>query len=257
MMRPMKLTALARELDRLLASDLPADPSRNGLQVGGDWEVKKVALAVDAKMATFKRAAAVKADLLIVHHGLFWKEPILWRGHHFERIRFLVENRLALYAAHLPLDLHPRFGNNANLLRLIGLRPKVPFGRYAGLEIGYLDSFKRAVPLAALRETYRQELYSAGRLFGSGPNRVRTVAAVSGGLGGATSILEEAAAKKVDLLVTGEVTHSEIATIEDCAIQVLALGHYLSETVGLSALQPELTRRLGLKTIFIEHATGL
>lgn len=251
----MQLSKVVEVLNGWLGGAIPGDPARNGLQVGGDGPVRQVALAVDAKLATFEAAAAAGADLLIVHHGLFWKEPVLASGLHYRRLKFLIDRRLALYASHLPLDAHPRLGNNAQLFQLAGLKPQRRFGHCAGVEIGCLTHLSRPRAAREIGALFERALGKGGRLYAFGPPQVKAIAAVSGGAGGA--ILEEASACGVELLITGEVTHGELATIEDAGMNVLALGHYLSETVGLLALRRLLAQKLRLKTTFIDCPTDL
>jgi len=132
----MKRDELVAYLDEYLRVKTIQDDSQNGLQVDGPEEILKVAFAVDACQAAFDQAIAAGAQLLIVHHGLFWEKPIRLIGHLFKRVRTLITGGCALYAAHLPLDIHPEVGNNAELARLLGLQCAAPFGEYHGSDIG-------------------------------------------------------------------------------------------------------------------------
>ena len=114
-----------------------SDNSLNGIQVDNDGTgIRKIAFAVDAAMESFKQAAAINAGMLFVHHGLFWGAPLRLTKNYRERIKFLLDNNICLYAAHLPLDQHPKFGNNAVLSELLGLDNIEPFGLYHGRKIG-------------------------------------------------------------------------------------------------------------------------
>src|SRR5262245_4415762 len=140
MLRKRKLDAIASYCDRLLKTGQFTDwpGAANGLQVENDGAVSKIAAAVDASAATIRRAIAINADLLVVHHGLFWGATHPWTGKRYELLRLLLDNNLAVYSSHLPLDAHPRIGNNALLAREIGLRQLKPFffekGQYIGLK---------------------------------------------------------------------------------------------------------------------------
>ena len=126
----MELSRLVAWLDTYLETDAFEDASLNGLQVEGQPEVNKVAVAVDSSLTTFEQAAEVGADLLIVHHGLFWGEPLPLTGMHGRRVRYLLEHNLGLYASHLPLDAHREVGNNWGLARILGMDDLEPFGRW-------------------------------------------------------------------------------------------------------------------------------
>jgi len=127
----VKTEELVNYLDDLLKIKEIKDESLNGLVVENKGEVNKVALAVDASLDTFKKAKEVGADFLFVHHGLWWGEPLPLSGGFFQKIKFLMENNIALYAAHLPLDLHPEFGNNVQFVKLLGWPIKRDFGKYS------------------------------------------------------------------------------------------------------------------------------
>lgn len=113
------------------------DRARNGLQVENRGRVRRIAAAVDASLATVRLAAEAGADLLVVHHGLFWSETRPWTGPRMALIRALLEADMAVYAMHLPLDAHPTLGNAALLARQIGLRRLKPFFQHEGESIGW------------------------------------------------------------------------------------------------------------------------
>ncbi len=252
----MKLSAFCRRLDRTLnTSAILTDPSQNGLQIGGEWDIKRAAFAVDANAATIKAAVENHADILVVHHGLLWNKPVVWTGYRFNWLELLAKNRLALYAAHLPLDMHPSLGNNAGLLKMLGIGKKKSFGTYAGIDIGFSASFEKSVDVQYVREKYEKALGSKGTLLSYGPKVIKTVAAFSGGIDSST--LESAVQAGIDLLVTGEITHSHYSIIEDGKLNVLALGHYLSETVGVKSLMEYVKKHYSVETVFIDHPTGL
>ena len=231
------------------------DKSRNGLQVEGKEEVEKIAFAVDACMDTFIKARAFGADMLIVHHGLIWGGIEYVRGLVQKRLKFLLENELNLYAAHLPLDLHPEVGNNAQLLKLLGLEAKEPFGSYNGLSIGYISEFDEPKPLPLIAQILVEKLKTDYvKAYEFGVEEIRRVGVVSGRGGFA---IPEAIEKGVNLFITGEFLHDDYHTAKEGRLSVIAAGHYASETLGVKALMPILREKFGVKTVFIDNPTGL
>ncbi|MCD6143282.1 Nif3-like dinuclear metal center hexameric protein [Thermococcus sp.] len=231
------------------------DKSRNGLQVEGKEEVEKIAFAVDACMDTFIKARAFGADMLIVHHGLIWGGIEYVRGLVQKRLKFLLENELNLYAAHLPLDLHPEVGNNVQLLKLLELEPKEPFGSYNGLSISYISEFDEPKPLPLVAQILVEKLKTDYvKAYEFGVEEIRRVGVVSGRGGFA---IPEAIEKGVNLFITGEFLHDDYHTAKEGRLSVIAAGHYASETLGVKALMPVLREKFGVKTVFIDNPTGL
>ena len=242
-------------LNKYLNIDVYPDKSRNGLQVEGKKEVEKIAFAVDACMDTFVKAKALGADMLIVHHGLIWGGIEYVRGLVQKRLKFLLENELNLYAAHLPLDLHPEVGNNAQLLKLLGLEPKEPFGSYNGLSIGYISEFDEPKPLPLIAQILVEKLKTDYvKAYEFGVEEIKRVGVVSGRGGFA---IPEAIEKGVDLFITGEFLHDDYHTAKEGRLSVIAAGHYASETLGVKALMHVLREKFGVKTVFIDNPTGL
>jgi len=244
---------IVRFLDERLYVHRVKDKSSNGLQVAGKNEVTRLAVATDAAMATYKRAFAEKCEMVIVHHGLIWGgiQYVTYRNR--EHLKFLLEHDINLYAAHLPLDIHPEIGNNAILARHIGLKKTQPFGNYHGEEIGI--SGKLAVPLAAqeIADRFAAHLGGTPRILGFGPAENRTIAIVSGGGG---SAIDEVVEKSFDCFVTGEASHEIYHSALEGRINTVLLGHYLSETVGVRALGEEASARFGISMVFIDEPTG-
>jgi dinuclear metal center YbgI/SA1388 family protein len=249
-----------RELDGWLSGLLSVreieaiDPSRNGIQVGRRTaEVRKVAFAVDASRESFRRASQWGADVLFVHHGLFWDRPVRLDGTLYERVRALVESDMALYASHLPLDVHPEVGNNAGLARHLGLTEIRSFGAYKGVKIGCKGLL--ASPLS-LEEVLR--LLGAGatgvRSLPFGPEKIRSVGIVSGG---APYEALQAAAEGLDLFITGEGAHGVYHDCLEAGIHAIFAGHYYTETFGVRLLCEKLAAETGLETRYLEVPTGL
>ena len=250
----MNRDELVAFLDEYLQISAYPDKSSNGLQVEGKEEVERVAFAVDTTLKTIERAAKAKADMLIVHHGMIWGGLGYITGMHYKRLRALMENGLNLYAAHLPLDVHPEVGNNVELLRLLGLEPKGPFGEYRGLSIGYWGEFEEPQPIEKVAQIIAEKLDATVKTYEFGKREIKTVGAVSGA--GAFA-LEEAWKKGIDLLITGEFGHADYLTAIDLPQSVLVAGHYKTETLGVRALMGLLKERFGLDVFFIDEPTGL
>ncbi|GHU24524.1 GTP cyclohydrolase 1 type 2 [Spirochaetia bacterium] len=231
------------------------DSSLNGLQVDNDGtEVKKVAFAVDASLESFKRAAAAGAGMLFVHHGLFWAKPLRVSGIFRQRVKFLLDNNIALYAAHLPLDQHPAVGNNAVLGTLLGIENPEPFGFHHGRAIGIQGKLK--TPLTVQEAAHCIEFCSRSALavypFGEKINR--TAAVISGG---ASELAVEAIEQGIDLFVTGESSHSYYHHALEGRLNVVAGGHYNTEVWGVRSLMDLTAQKLSLDVAFIDVPTGL
>lgn len=234
----------------------PADRAYNGLQVGPrEREVRKVAAAVDATATSFEHAASVGADLLLVHHGIFWGELVPVVGSFYTRLSLLFESGLSLFAAHLPLDAHSRWGNNAVLSERLGLTGVRPFGAYRGVYIGLGGSLPEALSLDQINWKLCGASGSSSLQLPFKPGPIRNVAVVSGA-GGST--ISQAAAEGYDLLVTGEIAHQHYHEAEQEDLSLLAIGHYYSEIGGVCRLLEAVrTCWPGVETQFIDLPTGL
>ena len=228
------------------------DGAVNGLQVDNRGSVTRIAAAVDASVATVKLAIAAKADLLIVHHGLFWGAVYPWTGKKYELLRLLAENNLAVYSSHLPLDAHPRLGNNAQLCAALGLKNLKPFFPTHGQTIGFQTRTK--VSRTALAAKLAHATGAKPRIIPGGPNLCRRIGVVTGGAG---ADLKVAAAEGVDTFITGEGPHWTYALAEELGINVFYGGHYATETFGVKALAAHLAQRFKLPWEFIDHPTAL
>lgn len=252
-MNPVPLHELVHHLDDLLrVRDLPDDPNAvNGLQLEACAEVERVALAVDASEAAIDRACALRAQLLVVHHGLLWSGNRPLVGAFARKLSRAFSAGLSIYSAHLPLDLHPEYGNNVGLARAVGLEIEGPFGRYQGIEIGVAARCDLSPDALAVRLTHE---VGPTRLLGRGPTHLRRVAVVSGG---GSSLLGQAAASGFDALVTGEAPHHTAIDAEERGIHLYLSGHYRTEVFGVKSLGERLAERFGLSCAFLEADTGL
>jgi dinuclear metal center YbgI/SA1388 family protein len=253
-MSKVSLAAIVRYCDGLLrtAEVHDYDGATNGLQVENRGSVTRIAAAVDASLATARLAAAAKADLLLVHHGLFWAPAQPWTGKRYELMRCLLEHNLAVYSSHLPLDAHPRLGNNAQLCALLGLKKLRPFLENHGQCIGF--QAKTNISRAELVGRLQRATGAKPRLIPAGPQICRRVGVVSGGAG---DDLKKAAEEGVDTFVTGEGQHWTYALAEDLGLNVLYGGHYATETFGVKALAARLSAQFKVPWVFLDHPTGL
>jgi len=232
-----------------------ADSSLNGLQVDNDGaEIKKIAFAVDAGLEVFRQAAKAGAGMLFVHHGLFWGFDKRLERNHRERIKFLLDNNLALYAVHLPLDQHPRLGNNAVLAELLGIEKPEPFGWYHGHKIGCKGNLAKALTIEeAVKRISFMDRPPLG-VFPFGKSESISCAVISGGAAMETfQALEE----RVDLYVTGESSHTVYHHALENRMNIIAGGHYSTEVWGARRLMEECGKQLGMETEFIDVPTGL
>ena len=242
-------------IDSYLALKDFNDASWNGLQVEGKQEIKKIAVAVDACTTTFEKAIEQQADMLIVHHGLFWQSmnPSL-TGWKKERIKLLLDNNISLYAVHLPLDAHKEVGNNAQLLSLIGATQESEFALYGGRQIGWKGRFAQPKKLSVIEGILRDALPSKCATLPFGLQEISTVAVCSGGAG--PKIFSQAIDAGVDLYISGEAIDI-YQMARDARINAIFAGHYATETVGVKALAQVLQEIFSLNTFFIDNPTGL
>ena len=250
----MRLADLSTYLDQFLSTATIGDypNALNGLQVANRGDITKVAVAVDVCAATIRMAADAGAQLLLVHHGLFWTGPRPLVGPQYDRVAGLLAADIALYSSHLPLDLHAEVGNNPVLARKLDVRIDGGFGELHGSTIGVWGE----------TEGTREEFVArVGKLLGVtprslpfGPSRVKRVGIVTGAGG---PLIGQAAAQGLDTFLTGEGVHHSFFDAEELKVNVIYAGHYATETVGVRALADHLASRFNLATIFLDHPTGL
>lgn len=247
----MKLSELSDRLSGLLdiSSFAGADISLNGLQVGDlDSNIEKVAFAVDANMQSIEQAIAAKADMLFVHHGMFWGKPIAVTGRHYDKIKTLLDNKLAVFACHLPLDAHMELGNNAQMAKCLGIADPKPFSFYKGVYVGVKGSLPR--PMSASQIISQLGIRTIPRtvVIGDGEKEIRSIGIVSGD--GAFDMYE-ALREDLDALITGEARYSTYNDCVEAGFTMLCLGHYETETFGVNAVK-EVVAGMGLVTCFID-----
>ena len=224
----------------------------NGLQIENSGEVTKIGAAVDASTRTIQMALESGIDLLVVHHGLFWPGLRTVTGSLYGTLKLAIEHDLAVYSAHLPLDLHPRIGNNALLAAAIGLEKTEPFLEMKGGPAGLVAevSLQRDELIAKLAES----LGGPVRCFGTGPMETKRIGIVTGAAG---SEIYAAAREEIDTYITGEAPHWAAVAAEELGINLFLGGHYATETFGVKALAAELAEKFGVPWEFLDHPTGL
>jgi dinuclear metal center YbgI/SA1388 family protein len=253
-MSKASLAAIVKHCDQLLRTKSIGDydGAANGLQVDGRGPITKIAATVDASLATVKLAIAARADLLIVHHGLFWSPSHPWTGKKHALLRLLVENNLAVYSSHLPLDAHPKLGNNAQLCAMLGLRSLKPFFLTHGQTIGFKSLMN--ISRVELAKRLERATGTKPKIIPGGNEMCKRIGVVTGGAGGDLKI---AADEGVDTFVTGEGPQWTFAMAEELGLNVLYGGHYATETFGVKALAAQLSKKFRLPWEFLDHPTGL
>ncbi|HAF86702.1 MAG TPA: Nif3-like dinuclear metal center hexameric protein [Sphaerochaeta sp.] len=250
----MRRNELVRYLDEYLSIGLfsSLDPSLNSLVVGGsDKEVSKIAFAVDACQRTFDLAHQWGADMLIVHHGLYWGSPLAVTGAHYSRIKTLLDGNVDLYVAHLPLDAHPSVGNNAVMASLLGLVGVQPFAQFKAVEIGCKGNLPK--PLTA-QEIATQLGFTKPIILPFGSTLISSVGIVSGG---ASDDVHTALSEGLDCFITGECEHQIYNDCLEQGITMIGGGHYESEVFGVQALAEHLSTVFGVQVLFLDNPTGL
>src|SRR6266567_6948400 len=224
----------------------------NGLQIENSDRVTKIGAAVDVSTRVLTEGAKKDVDLLLVHHGLFWPglQPVTNALHRQLKIAF--ENDIALYSAHLPLDIHPQVGNNAQLATAIGLKSTAPFFKEKGQFIGL--KARASLPREELIRKLRRALAGPVKTFNFGPKKTHTIGIITGGAG---SEIHRIAGEKIDTFITGEAPHWAAVAAEELGINLLLGGHYATETFGVKALGPHLSKRFDVSFTFIRCPTGI
>jgi dinuclear metal center YbgI/SA1388 family protein len=254
------LATLAAHLDaHLRHADTPDySAALNGVQLAHRGPVAKIAAAVDFSRRTIEGAIAAGANLLLVHHGMFWNgtQPLV--GAAYERLRLLLDHDVAVYASHLPLDRHPELGNNPLMARALGLEPAGEFARYKTIAVGVRGE----------TDVDTQTLVDRARAFAraEGGDVVATPVApgrrtrrwgLCTGSGASPETLAEAAALGLDTLIVGEGPHYTAVAAEDAGLAIIYAGHYATETLGVRALAGYVERTFGVPWEFVAAPTGL
>jgi dinuclear metal center YbgI/SA1388 family protein len=228
------------------------DNALNGLQIENSGCVTRIGAAVDVSTRVLTEAAKQDIDLLIVHHGLFWPglQPV--RSALRRQLRIAFENDVALYSAHLPLDIHARVGNNAQLVAALGLRSAQPFLEEKGQPIGL--KIRASLPRSELIRKLQKALNGPVKVFGFGPKRTRAIGVVTGAAG---SEIYRVADEEIDTFITGEAPHWAAVAADEVGVNLILGGHYATEVFGVRALAAHLSKRFRVPWEFIDCPTGL
>ena len=228
------------------------DNALNGLQIENSGHVTRIGAAVDVSTRMLTEAAKRKIDLLIVHHGLFWAglQPV--RGALRRQLRLAFENDIALYSAHLPLDVHPTLGNNAQLAAALGCKSAQPFMEEKGQPVGL--KLRASMPRTELVRKLQKAVNGRVKSFEFGPKQTHVVGIVTGAAG---SEIYRVAQEGIDTFVTGEAPHWAAVAAEELGINLLLGGHYATEVFGVKALAAHLSKRFKVPWEFIDSPTGL
>lgn len=242
-------------LNELLPLGSIEDPSWNGLQVEGKETVRTIVTGVTAGIDLFTKAHEMNADYIVVHHGHYWRygTPAL-TGWEKKRIEILLQNNISLYATHLPLDKHPDFGNNAQLLRILGAEVSGDFVEHGAGSSSYTGIIMRGKHMEEIVQILNEELKTTCITLPFGPAIVRTVAVCSGG--GGYKAFAEALDEHVDLFITGD-TAEIYNDAKDSGTNVIFAGHHATERLGVKALGEVLQEKFSLKVEFIDVPSGL
>ena len=228
------------------------DNALNGLQIENSGRVTRIGAAVDVSTRVLREATNKNVDLLIVHHGLFWPglQPI--RGALRRQLRLAFENDIALYGAHLPLDIHPKVGNNAQLAAALGLKSAQPFLEEKGQPVGL--KIRMSLPSSELVRKLRTAVNGSVKVFDFGPKQTRVIGIVTGAAG---SEIYRVADERIDTFITGEAPHWAAVAAEELGLNFLLGGHYATEVFGVKALAAHLSKRFRAPWAFIDRPTGL
>jgi dinuclear metal center YbgI/SA1388 family protein len=224
----------------------------NGLQIENSGRVTKIGAAVDVSTRALTAAAKKEVDLLIVHHGLFWPGLQTVTGAFHRQLKLVFENDIALYSAHLPLDVHPDVGNNAQLASALGFKSTEPFFEEKGSLIGV--KARSSQPREVFVRKLRKVLGGPIKAFNFGPKVATRIGIVTGGAG---SEIFRVAQDRIDTFVTGEAPHWAGVAAEELRMNLLVGGHYATETFGVKALAAHLSKRFKVPWEFLDFPTGL
>jgi dinuclear metal center YbgI/SA1388 family protein len=228
------------------------DNALNGLQIENSGGVTKIGAAVDASTRVLEAAAKQNIGLLIVHHGLFWPglQPVT--GTLRRQLELAFESNIALYSAHLPLDLHPQVGNNAQLAAAVGLESIEPFFEEKGQLIGL--KARTSLLRDELDRKLQEALSSPVKVFMFGPKKTGTIGIITGAAG---TEIYKVAQEGIDTFITGEAPHWAAVAADELRMNLLLGGHYATEVFGVKALAAHLSQRFKIPWVFIDCPTGM
>ncbi len=241
---------LDQELNTSGISDYPG--AVNGLQLENGGEICRVVAAVDASLSVIQAAAAGGPGLLVVHHGIFWQGVQPVTGAYYRKLKIAMDAGLAIYSSHLPLDLHPEFGNNPLFAQAIGMKNIEPFLLHKGSPMGVRGNWQGSRKMLAQR--LQDELGGPVHLCPGGQEEIASIGLITGGAG---SEVAKVALTGVDTFITGEGPHWSYSLAEELGINLFYAGHYATETYGVKAISKRISGLFKLPWSFQDHPTGL
>ena len=241
---------LDRELKTACIADYPG--AWNGLQLANAGKIGRIVAAVDASLPVIEAAASGGTGLLIVHHGMFWQGVTPVTGAFYRKLKIAMDAGQAIYSSHLPLDVHPEWGNNIQLARAIQLQNLVPFFEQKGLSLGLRGTWTGT--RSELANRLQAVLGGPVHSCPGGPEIIASVGLITGGAG---SEVAKVAACGVDTFITGEGPHWSYPLAEELGVNLFYGGHYATETFGVKALATALAAEFDLPWTFVDHPTGL
>lgn len=223
----------------LFSPELYDDYCPNGLQIEGKETIQKIVFAVSATRESAEYAAKIKADALVVHHGLFWKfhGTRTLTGPFYKRVAPLLKNDINLYGYHLPLDAHLEIGNAASIARLIGLQELNPFGLYKGAATGVMGYFPTPLDGATLKKTLEEKLNHQVYYSNPSKDKISSMGIITGG---ANSQWQEARKLGLDAYLTGEMSEHDYHESRESGIHMFAGGHHATEKFGILSLMAKI-----------------
>lgn len=249
------LLDIERFLNQTLQPGGMADYCPNGVQVRGRPQVSRVVTGVSACLTLFQEAEKLAADLILVHHGLFWdREPRVVENSLKTRLKFLLERDVTLMAYHLPLDCHPELGNNAQILEKLALRRGEPFGVHRGVPLSWMGWLEPPVAFDAFCRRVADLFGGQPLVLPFGPPLLGRVAVMSGA---APDLIREAKSAGADLFLTGEAAQPVFHFAEEEGIHFIAAGHHRTEGLGVQALGAALAQRFGIAHHHVDVANPI
>jgi len=252
--------SIAARLDTLLhTAEIPDYPGAiNGLQLTSRRDVRRLATAVDFSSFTVSESVRVGADMLLVHHGMFWGGPQPLTGAAYERLASLVTHDVAVYSSHLPLDVHPEFGNNVLLARRLGLAPSAGFARFKTIEVGVSGTTEESTSAIVGRaRAFARECGGDAIATPFPGDRVTRRWGICTGAGADSDTILEAIERGIDTMIVGEGPHHTAVQARDLGLVIIYAGHYATETLGIRTLGERIAGELGIESQFLEAPTGL
>jgi dinuclear metal center YbgI/SA1388 family protein len=222
-----------------------AEGAHNGLQFQNSGTISKIAMAVDASLETIEKAVAIGANLLVVHHGLFWGKTVLVTENIYKKYKSLMDHDVAVYSCHLPLDAHLEIGNNACMAQLLRLTNVEQAFEYQDIKIGVMG--KRSINRHRLK-TLSESIFLRIITIEFGPENIEKIDIISGGSG---SLIIQAKDYEVDAIIVGECQQCHYDITRENNINVYVCGHYATETFGVEALGKEIAQKFSLPFEFI------